>query len=72
MRWISQGPFPFVVKHTGYDINGFHFLTRDRDSTNVTQNSGVTLITEAMHAASVKNKNPITCEMTFYRVINEI
>ena len=72
LRWISQGPLSFVVKHSGYDINGFHFVTRDRDSTRVIQNSDVTLVAEAMHVASGKDKNPITCDMAFYGVIDEI
>lgn len=72
VRWISQGPLPSVVKHRGYDINGFHFVTQDRDSTHVTQNNGVTLVAEAMHVASVKDENHITCNMTFYEVIDEI
>lgn len=29
-------------------------------------------LAEAMHVASVKDKNPITCNMTFYKVIDEI
>ena len=72
LRWISQGPLPFFVKHSGYDINGFHFVTRDRDSTCVTQNSRVTLVAKAMHVASAKDKVLITCDMTFYGVIDQI
>ncbi|XP_024046507.1 uncharacterized protein LOC112100875 [Citrus clementina] len=29
LRWLSQGPRPFVVKHPGYDINGYRFHTRE-------------------------------------------
>ena len=72
LRWLSQGPRPFVYKHSGYDINGFHFLTRERDSNRVTQNSGVTLVAEAMQVATAKDKNPITSDMMFYGVIEEI
>ena len=29
LRWLSQGPRPLVVKHPGYDINGYRFYTRE-------------------------------------------
>lgn len=38
LHWMSQGPLPFVVKHTEDDTNGFHFVTRDPNSTRVNQN----------------------------------
>ena len=41
LRWLSQGPRPFVVKHPGYDINGYRFHTRERDEQRVHKNSGV-------------------------------
>ena len=36
IRWLSQGPRPYIFQHPGYDINGFHFVTRDRDLNRVT------------------------------------
>ena len=36
-RWLLHVPLPFVTKHNGYDINGFHFVTQDRDLNQVTQ-----------------------------------
>ncbi|XP_038698507.1 uncharacterized protein LOC119996072 [Tripterygium wilfordii] len=72
LRWILQDPLPFVDKQPSYDINGFHFVTHDLESNRVTQNSGVTLVAKAMHVATSKDKNPITCDTTFYGVIDEI
>ena len=46
IRWLSQGPRPYIFQHPGYDINGFHFVTRDRDLNRVTQNSGVSLVAQ--------------------------
>ena len=60
LRWLSHVPLPFVTKHNGYDIHGFHFVTRDRDSSQVTQNSGV----------SVGNSE--ICDITYYGVIDAI
>lgn len=72
MRWILQGPFPFVVKHIGYHMNGLHFVTCNRDSTHITQDSKVTLVAEATHVDNTKDKNLITCDVTFYGVLDEI
>ena len=60
LRWLSHGPLPFVTKHNGYDVNGFHFVTQDRDSNRVTQNSGVSVGDSKI------------CDMTYYAVIDEI
>ncbi|KAK9212492.1 hypothetical protein WN943_001874 [Citrus x changshan-huyou] len=72
LRWLSQGPRPFVVKHPGYDINGYRFHTRERDEQRVHQNSGVSLIAATLQVASAKDKNPILGDMSYYGVINEI
>ncbi|ESR65013.1 hypothetical protein CICLE_v10010554mg [Citrus x clementina] len=39
LRYLAHRPLPFVIKHNGYDINGFYIVTRDQDSSRVTQNS---------------------------------
>lgn len=31
LYWLSQGPHPYIFQHPGYDINSFHFFTRDQD-----------------------------------------
>ncbi|KAH9781219.1 hypothetical protein KPL71_008375 [Citrus sinensis] len=30
LRWLSQGPRPFVVKHPGYDINGSNLMDKGK------------------------------------------
>ena len=72
IRWLSQGPRPYVFQHPRYDINGFHFVTRDRDLNRVTQNNGVSLVAQTILVASSKYKNHVTSNITYYRVIREI
>ncbi|KAL9432881.1 hypothetical protein AB3S75_027822 [Citrus x aurantiifolia] len=72
LRWLSQGPRSFVVKHPGYDTNAYRFYTRERDEQRVHQNSGVSLIAATLQVASAKDKNPILGDMSYYGVINEI
>ena len=72
LRWLSKGPNPYVVKRPGYHINGFFFVTRERDDKRVTQNSGVSLVATTMQLASAKDNRPVICDMTFYGVLDEI
>ena len=60
LHWLSQRPLPFVTKHNGYDINGFHFVRQDRDSSRVTQNNKVSVVAFEI------------CDITYYRVMDEI
>lgn len=61
-----------MIKYSGYIINGSRYHTKDRDSSRVSQNSGVSLVATAMQVASYKDKNPVYAEMSFYGVITEI
>ena len=56
----------------GYRINGYTFYTKEQDGKSVQQNSGITLVAEAMHVSSAKDKNPIYARMHYYGVIKEI
>ena len=57
--WLSQGPCPYVCQHPDYDINGFHFVTRDRDLNRVTKNSRVSLVAQTISVTSSKDKNHV-------------
>ena len=72
LRWLSQGPSPFVGKHSGYRVNDFYFVTRDRDENRVTQNSGVSVVATTMQLASAKDNRPVISDMSFYGVLDEI
>ncbi|XP_050160368.1 uncharacterized protein LOC126633878 [Malus sylvestris] len=72
LRWIAHGPRDEVTKYSGYSVNGCNFHTKSRDDSQVTQNSGVSLVANTMQISSAKDKNPIIVDMTFYGVIQEI
>ncbi|KAM1807924.1 hypothetical protein ACFX11_030863 [Malus domestica] len=72
LRWIAHGPRDEVTKYSGYSVNGCNFHTKSRDDSQVTQNSGVSLVANTMQISSAKDKNPIIADMTFYGVIQEI
>jgi hypothetical protein len=72
LRWLSYGPSTEVFAYTGYRMNGCTFYTKEYDRKRVNQNSGVTLLAQAMHVASAKDKNPIYADMQYYGVIRDI
>ncbi|XP_021846923.2 uncharacterized protein [Spinacia oleracea] len=72
LKWLSRGPRRDVLSYSGYQINGYTFCTKDRDKEITNQNSGVTIVAEAMHISSTKDKNPIYAKMSYYGVIDHI
>ncbi|XP_056691937.1 uncharacterized protein [Spinacia oleracea] len=71
-KWLSRGPRRDVLSYSGYQINGYTFCTKDRDNEITNQNSGVTIVAQAMHISSAKDKNPIYAKMSYYGVIDHI
>ena len=69
---LAYGPNFNASFYAGYVINGCTFYTREKDNTSTMQNSGVTLVAEAMHFASAKDNRPIHAKMHYYGVIEEI
>ena len=43
VRMLTNKPSCTVIAYSGYLINGFNFVMRDRDNNRVTQNSGVNI-----------------------------
>ncbi|KAL4032723.1 hypothetical protein IC575_005804 [Cucumis melo] len=72
LRWIAHGPHPVVTTYNSYAINGCHYHTKSHDKNKTVQNSGVSLVAKTMQVCSLKDKNPIIREMSFYGVIEEI
>ncbi|KAL0546093.1 hypothetical protein IC582_015998 [Cucumis melo] len=72
LRWIAHGPYPFVIKHNSYAINGCRYHTESYDKNRSVQNSGVSLVAKTMQVSSSKDKNPIIGDMSFYGVIQDI
>uniref|UniRef100_A0A803N0V5 Transposase-associated domain-containing protein n=1 Tax=Chenopodium quinoa TaxID=63459 RepID=A0A803N0V5_CHEQI len=72
VKWLSRGPCFEVLSYSSYQINGYTFYTKDRDKETTMQNSGVSVLAQAMHISSGKDKNPIYADMTYYGIINDI
>ncbi|MBK5591058.1 hypothetical protein JJ728_23195, partial [Salmonella enterica subsp. enterica serovar Typhi] len=72
LKWLAFRPSPAVRAFSCYDINGYSFATKRQDEKSTTQNSGVTLISEALHVSSRKDKNPLYANMAYYGVIEDI
>lgn len=72
LRWLANGPSLHVFSYTGYVINGYTFYTKEQDDQTTMQNSGVTLVAEAMHVSSAKDKNPIYANLSYFGVIERI
>ena len=61
-----------VTRYTAWSVNGFTFYTKERDNKHPVQNSGVTLLAEALHVSSAKDKNPKKAFMNYYGYIEDI
>ncbi|TYJ97658.1 transposase [Cucumis melo var. makuwa] len=75
IRWIAHGPSSreqVVMIYEGYNVNGICYNTKPCDDNKMVQNSGVMFVASTMHVASVKDKNPIIANMSFYGVIQGI
>ena len=72
IRWIAHGPHPIVMIYEGYNVNGICYNTKPCDDNKMVQNSGVMFVASTMHVASVKDKNPIIANMSFYGLIQGI
>ena len=53
-------------------MHGVRFHTKSHDSVHQYQNSGVSLVADAMQIASSKDRNPVVGDMIFYGMITEI
>ena len=52
IRMLANKPSCIVIAYSGYLINGFNFAMRNRDSSCVTQNSGVNVSTTTLQVSS--------------------
>ncbi|XP_020964472.1 uncharacterized protein LOC110265673 [Arachis ipaensis] len=72
IKELSRGPNKIAKRYSGYFINGYRFLTRQREARRKTQNSGVTLVALTTSFASAKDLNPIRAKVSYYGRINNI
>ncbi|XP_004301475.1 PREDICTED: uncharacterized protein LOC101301980 [Fragaria vesca subsp. vesca] len=70
--WLATGPKNVVPTYAAYHVNGVDFNTKERDNVHSFQNSGVTLLANAMQVASARDQNPSDGVMDFYGVIKSI
>lgn len=69
IRWISNGPNKNVMKYDTYFVNGYKFMTKNRDTKNC-QNSGVSIVVRDMHI-SRKQETTYT-DTPYYGILKSI
>ncbi|XP_074369055.1 uncharacterized protein LOC141709057 [Apium graveolens] len=69
---LARGPLRSAKRFTGYNVNGYRFHNKLRDSRCTMQNSGVFLTALTTSFASAKDKNPIVGDVGYYGAIEEI
>jgi len=72
LRKLADGPKRNVLTWQGYDINKYSFYTKAQDEKSTMQNSGVTLMAESQHFASVHDENPYVAFIPYFGFIEEI
>src|ERR1051325_8297722 len=72
LRCLAYGPSSIVFSYRGYAINGYTFYNKEQDEKSTMQNSGATVVAEAMHISSMKDLNPKYENLSYFGVINHI
>jgi hypothetical protein len=72
LRCLAYGPSVIVLSYSAYAINGYTFYTKEQDDKSTMQNSGVTLVAEAMHISSANDLNPKFANLSYFGVIERI
>ena len=72
LRKLVDGPKRNVRSQQGYDINMYLFYAKSQDDKSTMQNSGVSLMAESQHFASVHDDNPYLASMPYFGIIEEI
>ena len=61
-----------MFSYSAYTINGYTFYTKEQDDKSTMQNSGVTVVAEAMHISSMNDLNPKYANLSYFGVIEHI
>ncbi|XP_052197050.1 uncharacterized protein LOC127804264 [Diospyros lotus] len=72
LRALAQGPNCVARKYKGFIINGFRFRVKEVEEKRKTQNSGVIVTAKTESYANVRDNNPISGDVTYYGVLNDI
>ena len=59
LRWLARGPGLNVLSYSGYSTNDYSFHTKIHDDRCTVQNSVATLVAQAIHISSAKDKNSV-------------
>ena len=70
--WLAERLNVHVFRYSSYMVNGYQFYTRMEDMYSTIQNSGITLVEQALHVSSAKDKNLIYADMTYYGIVDDI
>ena len=72
LRKLADRPKINVKSWQGQDINKYLFYTKSQDDKSTMQNSGVSLMVESYHFATIYDDNPRLASMPYFGVIKEI
>ena len=66
IKQLSRGQKSIAKIYSSYLITGYRFHVRQRNGRRKTQNNGVTLVASTTSVASLKDKNTIVVDLTYY------
>ncbi|KAL0541177.1 hypothetical protein IC582_021216 [Cucumis melo] len=70
IRWLAHGLLLGVMTFEGY--MGYCYHTKSHNDHQIIQNSKIMLVVTTMQVSSVKDKNSIIGDMSFYGIIQKI
>nr|XP_016504175.1 PREDICTED: uncharacterized protein LOC107822180 isoform X2 [Nicotiana tabacum] len=73
VKVLAQRPSYIAKRFSAFDVNsGYRFRTKQSEEFNVTQNSGVMIISKTESYASTSNNAPKSANITYYGRLNNI
>ncbi|XP_019255175.1 PREDICTED: uncharacterized protein LOC109233766 [Nicotiana attenuata] len=73
VKVLAQGPSYIAKRFSAFDVNnGYRFRTKQSEEFNVTQNSGVMVVSKTESYASTSDNAPKSANITYYGRLNDI
>lgn len=72
VKWLSRRPLGTVVSYHGYDVRGYTFGTKESDDKGVSQNSGVSLISDELKLNETIGGTAMYEDTRFFGTITDI
>ena len=69
LKRLADGPKFEAISYTSYAVNGYVFYTADAEMNKITQNSEVSVKVMTICKSSVKDKNHVVEEVTYYGIV---